>query len=390
MNIKRIITAPFVLTIAALVVVFSGCQRVDPMMPNNEMPQLAIDEEISIGVVVALTGRHAEPYGFPMLRGFELAQEEINNLGGVNLSFITVDDQSTPDGAKAAVQDLVDQGVPAIVGLAISTHLKEAAPIAQANKVIAFSSVSSAAGLSGIGDFIFRTSLATNISIPSGLMVLQEKLDYEKVALIYDEIDVYSTNSNEVLRAALQVNEIEILTEETFQTGDTDFSQQLTNIMDMAPDALFISALSQEIAGIIAETSDVDFPDAIHVIAPDLNTHEVQKAGDAAEGAIAFIGWSNISDAPGNRAFVRNYRAKYGIEPKPWSAQSYATLHVLANAIKMAQSTDSTAIRDALAQTMDFPTILGRLGDFSFDPNGDALYDQILMVVKDGKLQFFE
>ena len=390
MNIKRIITAPFVLTIAALVVVFSGCQRVDPMMPNNEMPQLAIDEEISIGVVVALTGRHAEPYGFPMLRGFELAQEEINNLGGVNLSFITVDDQSTPDGAKAAVQSLVDQGVPAIVGLAISTHLKEAAPIAQANKVIAFSSVSSAAGLSGIGDFIFRTSLATNISIPSGLMVLQEKLGYEKVALIYDEIDVYSTNSNEVLRAALQVNEIEILTEETFQTGDTDFSAQLTNIMDMAPDALFISALSQEIAGIIAETSDVGFPDSIHVIAPDLNTHEVQKAGDAAEGAIAFIGWSNISDAPGNRAFVRNYRAKYGIEPKPWSAQSYATLHVLANAIKMAQSTDSTAIRDALAQTTDYPTILGRLGDFSFDPNGDALYDQILMVVKDGKLQFFE
>ena len=390
MNIKRIITAPFVLTVAALVVVFSGCQRVDPMMPNNEMPQMAIDEEIPIGVVVALTGRHAEPYGFPMLRGFELAQEEINNLGGVNLSFITVDDQSTPDGAKAAVQSLVDQGVPAIVGLAISTHLKEAAPIAQANKVIAFSSVSSAAGLSGIGDFIFRTSLATNISIPSGLMVLQEKLGYEKVALIYDEIDVYSTNSNEVLRAALQVNEIEILTEETFQTGDTDFSQQLTNIMDVEPDALFISALSQEIAGIIAETSDVDFPDSIHIIAPDLNTHEVQKAGDAAEGAIAFIGWSNISDAPGNRAFVRNYRAKYGIEPKPWSAQSYATLHVLANAIKMAQSTDSTAIRDALAQTMDYPTILGRLGDFSFDPNGDALYDQILMVVKDGKLQFFE
>ncbi len=390
MNIKRIITSTFVLTVAALVVVFSGCQRVDPMMPNSEMPQMAIDEEIPIGVVVALTGRHAEPYGFPMLRGFELAQEEINNLGGVNLSFITVDDQSTPDGAKAAVQSLVDQGVPAIVGLAISTHLKEAAPIAQANKVIAFSSVSSAAGLSGIGDFIFRTSLATNISIPSGLMVLQEKLGYEKVALIYDEIDVYSTNSNEVLRAALQVNDIEILTEETFQTGDTDFSQQLTNIMDMEPDALFISALSQEIAGIIAETSDAGFPDAIHVIAPDLNTHEVQKAGDAAEGAIAFIGWSNISDAPGNRAFVRNYRAKYGIEPKPWSAQSYATLHVLANAIKMAQSTDSTAIRDALAQTTDYPTILGRLGDFSFDPNGDALYDQILMVVKDGKLQFLE
>ena len=223
MNINRIITSTFALTIAALIVVFSGCQRMAPMVPNNEMPQMAANEQIPIGVVVALTGKHAEPYGLPMLRGFELAREEINNLGGINLTFITVDDQSTADGAKEAVQQLVDQGVPAIIGIAISTHLKQAAPIAQENKVIAFSSVSSAAGLSGIGDFIFRTSLATNISIPSGLMAIQEKLNYEKVALIYDEIDVYSTNSNEVLRTALKVNEVEILSEETFQTGDTDF-----------------------------------------------------------------------------------------------------------------------------------------------------------------------
>ena len=80
---------------------------------------------------------------------------------------------------------------------------------------------------------------------------------------------------------------------------------------------------------------------------------------------------------------------KFGIEPEPWAAQSYATLHVLANAIKAAQSTHPAAIRDALAQT-DVPTILGRSGAFSFDPDGDAMYDQIMMVVKDGELQFFE
>ena len=66
------------------------------------------------------------------------------------------------------------------------------------------------------------------------------------------------------------------------------------------------------------------------------------------------------------------------------------TLYVLANAIKVAQSTDPTIIKDALAQTTDFPTILGELGKFSFNSDGDALYDQIIMVVKDRKLQFFE
>lgn len=144
------------LACALLVLCLASCGEDTPMI-NGHVP---------IGVVVALTGKHAEPYGFPMQRGFELAREEINSRGDVNLTFITVDDRSSVDGAKEAVRHLVDQGVSAIVGLAISTHLKEAAPIAQENKVIAFSSVSSAAGLSGIGDFIFRTSLAVNISVP--------------------------------------------------------------------------------------------------------------------------------------------------------------------------------------------------------------------------------
>ena len=386
---KRLITSTFLFTILILTVGLFSCDRIVSVVSDDEMPRI-VSEEIPIGVVVALTGHHAEPYGFPMQRGFELAREEINNLGDINLTFITVDDMSTPDGAKAAVQHLVDQGVPAIVGLAISTHLKEAAPIAQENKVIAFSSVSSAAGLSGIGGFIFRTSLAVDISVPSGVMATQEKLGYKKVATIYDEIDVYSTSSNEMLRTVLEANGVEILTQEAFKTGDTDFSQQLTSIMAMEPDALFISALSQEIAGILAQTPEVGFPDTIQVIAPDLTMDELQKAGEGAEGTIGFIGWSSISDAPGNQAFVRNYRAKYGIEPEPWAAQSYATLYVLANAIKTAQSTDSTAIRDALAQTTDFSTILGKLGNYAFNPDGDALYDQILMIVKDGELQFFE
>ena len=385
MKIKRILIFALALISIGLTVGLFSCNRIASVASDDKVPQ-TMGEEIPIGVVVALTGKYAEPYGFPMQRGFELAREEINRRGGVNLRFITVDDQSTVEGAKAAVQYLVNQGVPAIVGLAISTHLKAAAPIAHENRVIAFSSVSSAAGLSGMGNFIFRTSLATNISIPSGVMATQQKIGYQKVATIYDAIDVYARSSNEVLKTVLEANGVEILTQETFKTGDTDFSQQLTNIMAVAPDALFISALSQEIARIVAQTSEVDFPDTIRVIAPDLTMDEVQKAGDGAEGTIGFIGWSNISDAPGNQTFIENYRAKYGIEPEPWAAQSYVTLKVLANAIKIAQSADSTAIRDALAQTKDLPTILG---NFSFNADGDALYDQIVLVVKDGEFQVF-
>lgn len=386
MKVKGIVAAAFICAIIALAIGFSSCDQMAPMLPDTEMAPM-IEAEIPIGVVVSLTGKDAEPYGIPMQRGFEMAREEINILSGGNLTFITVDDQSSEEGAIAAVQQLVDQGVPVILGIAISDYLEDAFPIAQENGVVAFSSVSSAAGLSSIGDYVFRTGLATNIMIPSGVMITHEKLGYEKVALIYDAEDTYATSSNEEVRKALEANGVEILTEETFQTDDPDFSTQLTNIMEMEPDALFISALSVEMTKVIIQAGAMGIPDTVRLIVPDLTAKEIQDAGDAANGAIAFAGWTTLSNIPGNQTFIQNYRAKHGIEAEPWAAQSYATLYILADAIAKAQSVDSEAIRDALAQTMDFPTILG---DFSFDPNGEAMYDAVVLTVKDGELQLFE
>ena len=346
-----------------------------------------VDQGISIGMVVSLTGDDAEPYGLPMQRGFELAREEINALGVANLTFVTEDDQSSEEGAIAAVQQLVDQDVPAIVGIAISDYLEDAFPIAQENGVVAFSSVSTAAGLSSIGDYVFRAGLAVDRMNPSGVMATHEKLGYTKVALIYDASDTYSTSSNEEIKKALEAAGVEILTEETIQRGDTDFSTQLTKIMSVEPDALFVSALSVDMVQVVIQAGELGIPETIQLIVPDLTITELQQIGDAAEGAIAFTGWTSLSTIPESQAFVHNYQAKYGIEPEPWAAMSYATLYILADAIVKAQSTDSAAIRDALAQTMDFSTILG---NFSFDPNGEAVYDATVLMVKDGQLQLFE
>lgn len=388
MNISRITTNAFVLTIVALTLGFLGCERIVSVIPDAQTPQMP-DSEILIGVHVPLTGTWAEPYGLPMQRGFELAREEINaaNLLATNLSFVTIDDQSTVEGSKQAMQTLVSQGVPAIVGIGISTHLIEAVPIAQDNGVIAFSSLSSAAGLSALGDFVFRAPLAVDIYIPNGIMATQEKLGYQTAALIYDASDVYSTSSNDEVHKALVAADVEILTVETFATGDTDFSEQLAAIMALEPDALFISALAEEIIEIIIDGRAMGIPDSVDFIVPELSQDEVQKAGSAAEGVITFLSWSALSDTPGNQAFVANYQATYGIEPEPWAAQSHATLYILANAIATAGSTDAAAIRDALAATKDFPTVLG---NFSFDTNGEAMYDPIVLIVTDGELRLFE
>ncbi|MDE0504375.1 MAG: ABC transporter substrate-binding protein, partial [Candidatus Poribacteria bacterium] len=155
----------------SLVVGLSACDELVSILTTSDLPQMdGVQGEIPIGVVVPLTGVGAGPYGFSMQRGFELAREEINNaqLGGATISFITVDDMSTVDGAVSAFQDLADQGISVVVGYTYTFQVDHVFPLAEENEVVAFSSVSSGAGRSSLSEYAFRTGLATNILNPAG------------------------------------------------------------------------------------------------------------------------------------------------------------------------------------------------------------------------------
>ena len=381
MKIRRFTSFVSALAVIALIVGFSTYAQMTPQMER-------LNGEIPIGVVLPLTGALAAPYGLPMQRGFELAREEINNsgqLGDAKITFITEDDRGTVEDAVEAYNKQIHQdGVSVILGPANSSQVREAFPIAQQNRVVAISSLSSASGLSAIGDFNFRISLTTDVLVPTSIQITQEKLRYTKVATIYDDADLYSTDSNKVVREALTTNGVEILTTETYQTGGIDFSTQLTRIKETSPDAIFISALAPEMIEIMIQGRQLGIPTSVPFIVPDLTGDEVAAAGDAAEGAITFTSWTSTADTSGNQAFVQNYQSKYGAEPNPWAAQSYAALYILAEAIANAQSTDATAIRDALANIKDFDAVLGR---FSFNTIGDAVYDLMVLVVQNGNFE---
>ncbi len=390
MKTRRFTTFASVLTLFALIAGLSACDQIQQLL-LPESPQMeGLRGEISIGAVHPITGRlglDSPPLG----QGFELAVTEINSsqLSDVKIKLIVEDGQSTFEGAVAAFNKLIQQeGVSAILGPATSTQGQTVFPIAQQNRVVALSPTSAARGLSAIGDFIFRTALTTDVLIPSGVKITQEKLGYQSAALIYDETDLFSIDSDAVVREALTANGVEILTTETFQTGETDFSAQLTRIKESNPDVIFVSASPIDTPVIMMQGHEVGIPtDVPFLITLTLASSQIQTAGDAAEGAITFTTWISTADTPGNQAFVQNYRAAYGIEPDIWAAQAYATVYILAKAIADAQSTDATAIRDALANISDLDTILGK---FSFDAVGDAVYDPIVLIVKDGEFQIFE
>ena len=387
MNINRVTRLAFVSTIIALIAGFSACDQIQQLLLPAPSQMENLSGEISVGLVLPITGRLAS-FGLPIQRGFELAVEEVNNsqLSDVKLQFITEDDQSTIEGAVAAYNKLIHQdGVSAIFGPTTSGQAEAAFPIAQQNRAVAFSSSSNASGLSALGDFIFRAGLTTDVLIPGGVRATHAKLGYQRVATIYDEIDLYSIDSHEKFRDTLTESGVEILITETFQSNDTDFSEQLTRIKDINPDAIFIAAQLPEQTEILIQGRQLGIPTDVPFITSLIN--DVENAGAAAEGTISFAGWISTVDTPGNQAFAQKYRTAYESEPNAWTAQSYAAVYILAAAIAEAQSADPTAIRDALANTKNFDTVLGA---FSFNPVGDAVYDPIVQIVENGEFQIFE
>ncbi len=389
MNIRWFTRFVFALAIVTLIVEFSACDRIEQLLIPAPPQMEGVSGEISIGLVYPASGRLAS-VGMEMGNGFELALAEINNsqFSDAKLKFITEDSQGNAEGAITAFNKLIHQdSVPVILGPASSSATEAAFPIAQQNGVVAISATAAARDLSAISDFVFRTILTTDVLITSGINATQATLGYQKAAIIYDETDLFSADGATVMREALTANGVEVLTTQTFQSGDTDFSAQLTHIKDLNPDVIFVSALPPDKPEILIQARQLGIPDSVTFIINTLTTADVHAAGAAAEGTIAFTSWVNTTDTPKNQVFVQNYRTKYGIEPNIWAAQSYATVYILAKAIADARSTDAAAIRDALANITDIDTVLGK---FSFDAVGDAVYDPIALIVKNGEFQVFE
>ena len=374
-------TVTFILGIVIAAIFFPACERVSEVLtPTTAIPE-STGDEIRVGIVLPLTG-HISATGAVMKHGFDIALDEINASAQRHLKFIYVDDMSTPEGAVDAFQQLIDDGVSMILGPATSSATRAAFPIAEANQVLAMSPTAGARGLGEIGAFVFRVPPTTEVVIPKGITATLARFDYKRVATFYDKTDLFSTDRDQTLQETLTANGIEVLTTETFESGDTDFSPQLTRMKALTPDVIFVSALPPEKTPILLQAENLGI--TARLIVSSLTHTEVSAAGDAAEGALTFTGWLPTDETPGNQAFVAKYRQTYGSTPNGFAAVSYATAHIFAAAVSKAEATDAISVRDALAQMQDLDTILGT---FAFDANGNGIYEPNVLIVENGKLQ---
>lgn len=365
-----------------------GCEYVSDVMYPTPSEMDESDAQLNIGIVLPLTGRLELSFGRHIENVLNLAKDEINTsqYAGTLLNFIIEDSQSTVEGAVAAYKKLIEvDGVSVILGPATSSATKQTFPIAGQNKVVAISPTSAARDLSALSDYAFRIALTSDILVPNGVKVTHAKHNYQKVATLYDESDEFSTDADQVLQETFETLGIDVVAIEKFMGGDVSLKEQLGRIMELEPDAIFVSSLPPEKVIALREAAELGIKAPI--ILRTLTEADVEAAGEAAEGAITYVGWGSVVNTPGNQTFIENYTEQYGFTPNNYAARTYTAIYVLAEAIRNAEKYDADSIRNALTGISDYDTVMGK---FSFDENGDAIYEPKVLIVKDGKLVLFD
>jgi branched-chain amino acid transport system substrate-binding protein len=355
-------------------------------------PGLAAARQAKIGFAFSMTGG-AAAYGATQKNGAQLAVEEINAAAGdhgIKIVAIFDDDASTPQQGLNVFKKFINADrVSAIIGPTLSNTAQVTDRAAQQAGVPVLGVSNTAAGITAIGNYIFRDSLTEAVVIPNTIRVAKAKLKIAKVALLYGNDDAFTKSGYVAFKKALQDNGIKILSEQTFAKGDRDFSPQLTQIKSQNPDAIVCSALVEEASGIVSQARQLGIPKTVRIIGGNgFNSPAlIKNAGEAAEGVLVGAAWNASAPTKVNQQFVKNFTDKYGNPPDQFAAQAFAGVHIVYDAIKSAGNPDNhKAIRVGLTKIKNLDTVLGK---FSFTPQRDANHSPVVQEVKDGRFVVF-
>jgi branched-chain amino acid transport system substrate-binding protein len=345
-----------------------------------------IEGAVPIGAVLSLTGAAAS-YGESQQRGLELAEEQLAEKEGVTYELTIEDDQTDPRQGITLFDEFVSQDVSLIIGPTLSNAAVQADPIAQEAGVPVLGISNTAAGITDIGDYIFRDSLTEQAVIPQTIATATEEYGLQKVVVMYSNDDAFTESGYDAFAAALEAEGVEVSEVITFSKADTDFRALLTQARESEPDALVVSALIEAAIPLVTQARELGFDVPIIGGNGFNNPRLMADAGDAAEGVVVGAAWNSSSDNPENVAFLQAYEAKYDAQPDQFAAQAFTGLMLVDQAVRANCSADRESIKEALGELKDVPTVLG---DFSFDENRDAVHPAVVQIVQDGQFVVLE
>jgi branched-chain amino acid transport system substrate-binding protein len=351
----------------------------------------ASDGPIKIGHYGSLTGRDAA-FGVATRKGVLLAVEELNAKGGVlgrQIEYLVEDIQSKQGESATAVKKLISRDkVVAVIGANASANSLEAAPICQNAKIPMMAISSTNPKVTEIGDYIFRICFIDPFQGAVLAKFAHGSLHANRVALLTATNSPYSVGLSRVLRDRFTALGGQIVAEQKYAEGDKDFRAQLTAIRSSKPDVIAATGFYTEAALICIQARSLDLN--IPVIggdgweAPQL----IELGGKAVEGTYYSTYFSADNVAPEVQAFVKRYQGRWNNEkPEGVSALGYDAMYLIAAAMERSGTTDGPKLRDAIAATKNFPGVTGKT---TIDEKRNSSKAAVMLVVKNGKTEFFE
>ena len=346
--------------------------------------------EIVIGEYGSLTGTTAT-FGQSTDNGIKMAFDEINTAGGVlgkKLKVLVEDDQSKPEEATTAVTKLINQNhVVAMIGEVSSSRSLAAAPVCQANAVPMVSPSSTNPRVTQIGDYIFRVCFIDPFQGAVMAKFAANTLKVKKVAILVDVRNDYSVGLQTFFRENFRQLGGQIVAEQSYSEGDSDFHAQLTQIKAVNPEAIYVPGYYTEVGTIARQARELGL--AVPLLGGDgWDSPKLWEIGGTALNGCYLSNHYSVDDpSPLVQKFVGDYKTRYKATPDALAALGYDAAKILADAMSRAGATEGAKVRDALAATKDFAGVTGKI---TINKDRNAVKPAVVLKVENGKFVFVE
>ena len=323
---------------------------------------------IKLGGIGPLTGA-AAIYGNATKYGTELAVEEINALGGIQIEIKWEDDEHDPEKSVNAYNNLKDWGMQMLVGT--TTTAPCVAVSAETNSDHMFELTPSASSTDVIGaddarkDNVFQMCFTDPNQGTASAEYISEKKLGTKIAVIYNNSDAYSTGIYNKFAAEAEKLGLEIVSATTF-TDDTanDFSVQLGEAKSADADLIFLPIYYTPASLILKQAKGMGYdPKFFGVDGMDGILDLEGFDTSLAEGVMLLTPFSADASDEKTQNFVSKYKEKYGDTPNQFAADAYDCVYAIYEACQKAGVTADMSVSDICDKMIETFTS----GDFTFD-----------------------
>jgi len=369
----------FVFLVSILILIyFLGCVREKPEVPTTTIEE-SLPNEIKIGIVAPLTGG-ASTTGNDMWEAAELAAEEINAKGGVDINgkkvkirLIKGDTETNPQqGVKAVTKLITEDKVDLLVG-GFSSAITYADQVVAAENKVPFIITGASSPIitrrKDIDTSYFFHHCPTTDDYPVATLIfvdevvrpaINKRFNFSedrklRLGILYQDGKYGEGVYKGVIKAIKDYNlSIEIVDVEKFKRSETDYRTVLTALKAAKVDVVYPAAfLNEQIPIIVQGRKDIGL-NTIYLSVecnddPDYYTG-VGKWGEYSIQESRFGPYTIPSGSIKARVekFRKDFESKYGSPPSMMGASTYEGIYIAAKAIENAKSLDKDKIRDAL------------------------------------------